>query len=558
VRGRKWWLRILGVGVTIAWLPAGASTQQIQLQVKEQVSLTPVAGALVRLLGERGVIMQTLTNEAGRATLRTATAGSYRIRIDRIGSAGVVTAPFLLGLNETRETALVIQSDRLTLPPLEVRGNNRCGRRTDEGTTAAVIWAEIAKALYASVIAEESHALPLLARGFRRELRRDRTPVREWIESASFHRGRFYAAPEPGVLIKDGFVVADEHDSVTYAAPDAHLLLSDDFVDTHCFIAIPGQDGLIGLAFTPMPGRKVVDVQGTLWVNRASSELKFLEFAYTGLPRDLQRLALGGRVDYLRLSTGAWIVSSWYVRTPRLESFPARSESRVPLKVVGRGSSTPTDTPTHITGFLEVGGRISLHTGNASPIDRAFIVGRVVDSTTDTGLAGVVLRLKGAVDSVLSDSDGVFMLALSAHGDHALLATHSKLTLPGSHNSQAIMLSLGDTSHVAFSSPSARTLARPFCGRRNDQANIVGRVVEPDGAPIPRQEVRAQWQTPAGATKQIRVWSEATGLFAFCNLPPDEVISVVLFDQKQPLVKQTVDLEWGSVHWLDLRRPGVR
>jgi hypothetical protein len=540
------------VALLMMLLSGEALAQQVNLQVREQGSLVPVAGALVRLLGDSGMVVQILTGATGRAILLAPTAGRYRIRVDRIGALGMVTAHFELAKGETRDTDLLLQADRVMLPPLEVSASNRCGRRTDERSFAAILWGEIAKALSASTIAEQANAIPLRAQGFRRELLRDGSPVREWRTTASLHGGKFYATPPPASLMARGFVVAGQ-DSVSYFAPDAELLLSDEFVATHCFRAREGPAGLVGLAFELESRRTVVDVTGTLWVHRESGELRFLEFTYVGLPRDLQKLGLGGRVDYLRLPGGAWIVSSWFVRAPILDAVPARTDSRVHTKVVGRGNALPRPPALHHAGFTEVGGRISVATESVPP-KLAVIVGQAIDSTTQTGLNGVVVRLAGGFDdSVVTDASGAFVLLVSAHGQHELIADHPKLILPGAKLSQTVNLSLGDTSRVEFTVPGARTLAQPFCGRRNDRAGLVGRVLDGTGNAVTEVAIRAEWRTATGARKEEKARSEAGGLYALCNLPSDEVISIEWRDQSGVVRKQQVELDWRSIRWLDLR-----
>jgi hypothetical protein len=60
-----------------------------------------------------------------------------------------------------------------------------------------------------------------------------------------------------------------------------------------------------------------VDIEGTLWLDRASSELRELDFRYTNLPEDFAHTKAGGTVQFLRLSTGSWLVGSWQLRMPR-------------------------------------------------------------------------------------------------------------------------------------------------------------------------------------------------------------------------------------------------
>ena len=72
---------------------ASAGAQTVELRLKEETTGAPIAGAIVRLLGEKGPVAQGLSNETGRLVLRAPAPGSYRLKVDRIGWSGLVTAP---------------------------------------------------------------------------------------------------------------------------------------------------------------------------------------------------------------------------------------------------------------------------------------------------------------------------------------------------------------------------------------------------------------------------------------------------------------------------------
>jgi hypothetical protein len=138
----------------------------------------------------------------------------------------------------------------------------------------------------------------------------------EETESGWRSSGRPFETPPAEELVTHGFVrttEAGEH----YYAPDADVLLSDAFLDTHCFGVRVGGPGLIGLAFEPLPDRSVPDVEGVLWLDESEAELRFLEYGYTGLsfPARMAR-KFGGRLEFERLPTGAWIIRRWSIRGP--------------------------------------------------------------------------------------------------------------------------------------------------------------------------------------------------------------------------------------------------
>jgi hypothetical protein len=140
-----------------------------------------------------------------------------------------------------------------------------------------------------------------------------------------------FVTVDPERLSASGFIER-AGEGYVYAAPDADVLLSDRFLEEHCF-RLRGSGapapGLIGLAFEPVRGRRVSDVEGVLWVDRASAELRLLEFEYTRAPIRGSRGVPGGRMEFQRLPDGRWITSSWVIRMP-VEAAPRDVNALVP------------------------------------------------------------------------------------------------------------------------------------------------------------------------------------------------------------------------------------
>jgi hypothetical protein len=519
--------------------------QQVELQVREEATRAPVAGAIVRLLGDRGIAAQGLTNEQGRIVLRAGTGGPYRIKVDRIGWSGLITAPVTLTAGAVHREELLMASTRIALPTLEVRGRSRCAREGQGGALAAALWDEIGKALTANLVTHRQ-GLPLHVRGFVREADLRGVVQRQWVESSTIGAGHPFATLPPALLIESGFVQQDAWDSVTYAAPDAALLLSEAFVETHCFRAVPGDSGLLGLAFEPTGDREVTDVRGTLWVHRETSELRFLEFRYTGLPALLRKAELGGRVEFRRLPGGAWMVSDWHVRTPSLIESEQRTRGNVQRSAA------------RLVGYLDKGGRAEVATDLKGRVDRALVVGTVYDSLRETGLAGAVIRIKGITDSVLTDGAGSFSLAVPASGDQVLVVSHPRGFLLSQGTTRPILLSLGDTSRVMLTVPSLATMVRSACGAPvRGRSALLGIAWNGDGMPGAGFEARVRWSFGRESTKEERRDIGASGLFAFCALPPDQTLSIRLMDRVRALAERMVQLEWGAPQWVELVPGGV-
>ncbi|MDZ4674546.1 MAG: carboxypeptidase-like regulatory domain-containing protein [Gemmatimonadota bacterium] len=535
------------VALVLIGIGAELSAQQVQVRLREEGTLAPVNGAIVRLLSDSGTVAQGLTDAAGRVALRAPVNGSYRLKIDRIGYLGILTANFDLTAGTPFPSDVLMPTTRLELPTIEVQTRSRCNPQGPDGREALAIWEEIQKALTANLITTRTAAIPLHVREFRRWLQRNGTPIREYNVASRIARGHIYRSMEPATLAEVGFVVMDARDSMTYAVPDAALLTSDAFVSTHCFGVTPGDEGLVGLTFEPVPGRKLPEVAGTIWVDRATGELKFLEYEYLNLPGLLGRAELGGRVEFQQLPTGQWIVSYWHVRTPDITSSEVRATGGVRREL-----------PRHI-GYLDLGGRVAMAGSGIGRVDLAIVRGRIIDSTQgDAGLAGAAIRVEGSSDVMLSGPDGRYELAAPLFGVRAISATHPKLGLLDEALRPPDVLSLGDTTVVDFGVPPLARFATSLCGRSaGRQSGVIGLVLAPDGTGQEGMEVKASWRTPGGGSKEISARMGRRGLYALCDLPADELVTIRVLNRRQPLVETTVEVGFRRSSWMDLWLPGA-
>ncbi|MGH7562130.1 MAG: carboxypeptidase-like regulatory domain-containing protein, partial [Gemmatimonadales bacterium] len=264
----------VALGLSLA-AARGGIAQVLELRLRDDSTRAPLVGAIVRLIRDDATLLQGLTDETGRISLRAPGAGLYRLRIDRIGWSGTLTSPLALAADETLRRELFLSSTRMTLPTLEAHGETVCAVQGREGSLAAALWEEIRKALTANYLTLSQGTIPIRIQTFERQVALTGLVQDEWVTGSGVVRTQPFGALPPELLAKRGFVF-EANGSMTFAGPDAVLLLSDQFVQTHCFHAVSGADELVGLAFEPVPRRKVPDVRGTLWVSRATSELQFL------------------------------------------------------------------------------------------------------------------------------------------------------------------------------------------------------------------------------------------------------------------------------------------
>jgi hypothetical protein len=216
-----------------------------------------------------------------------------------------------------------VDAQPFTLDEIRVGGEDRrCRVRPEQGQAVARIWEEASKALRATAVTEDDEDLIYLARYRRQELSPWRLTVRwEDTEERVLVATLPFGSVTPEAMVDRGFVHPDGSDYIYYA-PDAELLLSDAFLDTHCFrLARPRleEPGWVGIDFEPIQGRDLPEIQGSVWLDAMMAELRRLEFRYTGgLPVQRGRRHAGGMMAFERLATGAWFVSDWWIRVPRV------------------------------------------------------------------------------------------------------------------------------------------------------------------------------------------------------------------------------------------------
>lgn len=281
---------------------------------------SPVPAARVVLQDESGrAVHAALTDADGRFALRAPAPGRYVVRGERIGYVSSLGEPLVLGAGEQVTQRLVAAPRRVVLDAVVVTARSRCAPGVGGSPETAAVWEEVRKMLDV-VSATRDQLSEFAVELFEREL--DRSTEAVFLQHRRQVRGvarQPFVPVDPERLATVGFVERDGEAAFLYAAPDADVLLSDRFLEQHCFrlrLMDAPAPGLIGLAFEPVPGRRVPDVEGVLWVDRASAQLRLLEYGYTRAPMRGPRGVPGGRMEFARLPDGRWITSAWVIRMP--------------------------------------------------------------------------------------------------------------------------------------------------------------------------------------------------------------------------------------------------
>lgn len=277
----------------------------------------PVEGAVVELIASDGsTLLRGLTIGNGLFALPAAVPGNYRLRIERIGYETTWSQPLALSAGDTVFVPVVATEQAIALDAIRAAAAPRCLPRPGGGDVGT-LWDEARKALHATVLAAQDGWLRIRAVRFVRQrvLATDAMHVEQRREIVTSAGLPFHTAPVTQ-LMERGFATGRGSDTVLYG-PDADVLLSDQFLDAHCFHVAEGDDpDLVGLAFEPIPGRRQPDIRGTLWLDRASGELRHIEYRYVNIdapgPTELYR----GRIELNRLPGNVWAVSAWWIQSP--------------------------------------------------------------------------------------------------------------------------------------------------------------------------------------------------------------------------------------------------
>jgi hypothetical protein len=524
----------------------------MEVRVRD-ASGAPLAGAIVRLVDSAGRSRaQGLASDAGRIVLQAPGPGRWRLKVDGIGYQGHESEAFTMAAGEMGRREVSLEKNPVELPDLETTVMVGCGAEARSGAgrpEVMALWDEIQKALVATRITQEGELVLVRGRIWERRLDRQRAVVREDLLTDRVTSGVPFVTLSPEALARNGFVSRNGIIEF-YAGPDAALLTSEAFLATHCFRAVPaprGQPGLVGLGFRPIETREVPDIDGVLWIDRPSRELRFLEYRYTGLAGAASRSEAGGRVEFQRLPSGAWIVDDWWIRTPAV----AQVVDRATGLLSGRDS---------LMGYTETAGRAEVVprgttiTGPTGP--PAVLVGTLRDSLTRGALVGARVSVPGAKDTAVTDAEGRFRLEVAGAGERVVTVSHPKLGLVADRSTQALRFVPGQETALNLAVPPIEAFVRVFCpaGERGE-AGLLGLTLA-NGVPVEHLEVRLAWVATAGTRgvqqRVAETRSIARGLYTFCDLPAARVIQVELRQGNRVITTERVELGRGEFRWVEL------
>ena len=327
----RWlWFRVgvsTALGLMLGTLPAGAQTVRGYV---EQADGVPISGAFVMLEDSTGVVSSRVrSTESGSFRIVAPAPGTYRLRAERIGYSVAVSPELQLAAGENLSYRFVVEPDPVRLREIRVEERSRCSILPEEGVELQRVWDEALKAITATAWTGQQPYFRFDAVMHEQLLDRRGSPVSEAVlEEVRFYgRHPFRAIPAQDLVL--GGFVQQPGGRVAYYAPDADVLLSDSFVRRHCFRLVRGRGksaGLLGLSFEALPESRLPDIEGVMWVDPTSAELRWLDFTYVNIAASIKQQGLGGMVEFARLPSGAWIIRSWWIRVPVVEWIPGQGQ----------------------------------------------------------------------------------------------------------------------------------------------------------------------------------------------------------------------------------------
>ena len=506
-----------------------------------------VDGAVVMLLDSAGaVVARGVSREHGDYALAAPRAGRYTLRVLRIGWAPTLAGPVALPPGAPTSLDLTLTGAPVRIAGLRIVDRAPCEVRPDSDAVAFRLWEEARKALLAASLTEQEH-LTMRTTSIQRVL--EATSDRVLAESSQVHVvptvKPFVSLPADS-LAAGGYVQRTADGDMVFWAPDADVLLSESFAMSHCLRAeraatdTGAASRWMGIAFQPSGApRGVGDVEGVLWLDAGSAELRRLDYRYVHLgeiDRPAREARAGGRVEFLRLPTGGWIIPRWEIRYPVLRTVTRGRPSVIP--------GVRRELPTARVELAEVrvtGGEVSaVQRGTRVIWERGRIAFRVLVADAERGrpVPGSVVSLDGSPDTAVTGADGVALLARVLPGAHRLMlrtATTDLLGVAPVPVNLAVPETQTEPRRVTM--PSERALLAQACGARvaaRHEALLRG-AVRASVLPLPDARVSASWQAsferlgggaPVVVARRIEATSNARGEFVMCGLPRGLPISL--------------------------------
>jgi hypothetical protein len=335
-------MRVFGMVFVVTSLTVPAA----HAQVVRGTAITPdsalVPGVIVTLLDEKGTpVARALSDEGGSFTMKAPSAGTYHIEAKRIAFRPTIDKPIVLDEGRVLLHTLVLTGSAIQLAGMQVTAGQRCQADLDSASAAFFVWEEARKALRSSQLTRLTRAYKADVTTFVR--RQSAAETRFRVTDSTTRLGmplRPFTSLPPEELAAKGYVTLGANRQV-FHAPDEDVLLSDEFAATHCLRLLPDS----------------ADNAVVLSIDRASAELRRLDFSFVNVPATDVVGAPGGEIVFRHLSEGSWMIEQWAIWLPVAEKRTEYAQSISPP--ASRGvPARPVPTITTRFGMQTTGGHV--------------------------------------------------------------------------------------------------------------------------------------------------------------------------------------------------------
>lgn len=513
----------------------------------------PVAGVIVQLLAGDSSVARALSAADGGFHLHAPAAGTYRLNTLRIGFRPQVTDTFTVAAGARVTHDIVLAGIAVQLAAVRVTGTGECRAGTAD-RAALDAWEEAKKALLASVLTRQTRALASTLVLFSQRLDANNHRVIE--QAVSVRRGTsvrpFGAVRTPEDFAEHGYAEA-EGKEVRYDAPDERVLLSDRFAESHCLRLAPADSGEVAVAFAPIHERDgIVEVQGTLSLDRATAELRTLDFRYTNVDQLLARAGIGGRIAFARLPDGAWLVRRWSLSLPVLghergAMFRAGYDKVVWIAVNG-GVLTEARSGDEVLWHAKL----------------AAVEGEVRADSTGPAVPGASITLAGTDYQATTDDLGTFVIPDVFPGSYRIGVQWPPLDSMGVVSSTQAELTVPDTGLVSvrLAVPTLERGLAIACGKKSaarGEGLVRGYVAPSATRRSAGARVRVSWHVEEHRDSSLVVREgdrsakvDGTGRFRICGLPRATPMAVQVQRPGADTVTVTIPVDRPYV-WVNLR-----
>ncbi|HEY9463601.1 MAG TPA: carboxypeptidase-like regulatory domain-containing protein, partial [Vicinamibacterales bacterium] len=448
----------------LAWtalfaLSVGASAQTVHGKIVDAAG-HPVFGVVVILVDSTSrVAARSLSSESGDYRLSASRAGAYRVRTLRIGFRPVVSEVVILEAGADVARSIALTSLPIGLDTVRVTDQNVCRNFADSAAATYAVWEQIRTALIAAELTAASRTILATTVTYDRAMDpsggRNARIIDQSSRVSTEYVTRAWRTLPPDSLRRVGYVVTGRDASVTYYAPGIEMLLSPLFVSDHCFRLVTDKKrrAFLGIAFEPTPERKkaVAEVRGTMWIDRASSELRELEFEYVNVSPEQEDRA-GGDVSFARMRDGTWAVARWEIRMPVIDQVILPGQTPQPRVVQIQTTGGQLAFARRGTDTLWSGPRFPLR-------------GTAVDSASGSPVRGARIVLTGTARDATTDERGRFTIDSVFAGNYTLdVHTASLDSMNAAHRVQVTLVD--STTPLELKVPTGTALAALVCGGR--------------------------------------------------------------------------------------------